>query len=311
MAIYRLETKIIGRKGKGAMGNREKPRRISVVAKAAYRAGQKLRDEETAKSFRYSLRSPEVAHTAILTPEIAPGWLRPSSGAASRTVREQLWNAVEKVERRKDSQLAREFIVSLPVELSEAQRIALVRGFCETEFASKGMVADMSVHRSRDGRNPHAHILCPLRPVEAEGFGKKPDASSKFAGRGRAGAGAKQELEQWRAAWEAACNAALADAGRLERVDRRSLKDRGIKRLPQPKIGVAAAAMQRSGMAEYLAAPALARSTLILNEVMPFGQGMESLHDVRQLGDGPAGQYERNYAPGPRPGAPTCDRMGD
>ncbi len=48
-----------------------------------------------------------------------------------------------------------------------------------------------------------------------------------------------------RQSWADAVNAALEKAGRDERVDHRSLKDRGMDALPQPKIGVAATAMKR------------------------------------------------------------------
>ena len=41
--------------------------------------------------------------------------------------REQLWNAVEEVETVKDSRLAREFVVALPIELSREEQVELLR----------------------------------------------------------------------------------------------------------------------------------------------------------------------------------------
>src|SRR5262249_24306119 len=143
---------------------------------------------------------------------------------------------------------AREFGLALPVELGRQEQIGLARSWCKGELASKGFVADMALHRSKDGKNPHAHVLCTLRPVEGDGFGKKPDTSGQFNGRGSVGKGAKGELEAWRASWETYCNRALEAAGSDARVDHRSLKDRGIDRIPQPKIGVDATAMKRKGL---------------------------------------------------------------
>ena len=101
--------------------------------------------------------------------------------------------------------------------------------------------------RSKDGNNPHTHVLCTLRPVEGEGFGNKPDMSGKFNDRGNVGQGAKSDLASWRASWETHCNAALEAGGLEARIDHRSLKEQGIDREPEPKIGVEATAMQRRG----------------------------------------------------------------
>jgi len=51
-----------------------------------------------------------IVHTEILLPDHAP---------AEYTDRAVLWNAVEKIERAKNSQLAREIELALPVELTQ------------------------------------------------------------------------------------------------------------------------------------------------------------------------------------------------
>ena len=86
--------------------------------------------------------------------------------------RQVLWNAVELKERRADSQLCREWIVSLPVELSADQNVQLMRSFLQDEFVSKGMIADCCFHKLSSG-NPHCHILLTMRQVDKGGFGKK------------------------------------------------------------------------------------------------------------------------------------------
>ena len=79
-----------------------------------------------------------------------------------------LWNAVEANEKTKDSQLAREFIVALPVELDKRQWIGLVSEFIQNNFVSDGMCADVAIHDT-DGHNPHTHILLTMRPLDEKG----------------------------------------------------------------------------------------------------------------------------------------------
>jgi len=273
-AHFRIETRIIGRKAKDKAGKVIPGRTSSVVAKAAYRSGQALRDERAELTFNYRSRTQEVAYSEILVPENAPEWLKgpvQDSNAGTRKqrdVREQLWNTIERVEKRTDSQLAREFIASLPRVLTREQQIELIKAWCKDELVSKGFVADLAVHKSKNGQNPHAHILVTMRPVAGDGFGKKPDTAGKFNGRGAAGIGAKDELVAWRESYEKYENAALEKAGRPERVDCRSLKDRGIDRIPEPKMGVDATAMKRRGIdAERFQE---VRQVKVLNDVMPM-----------------------------------------
>ena len=82
--------------------------------------------------------------------------------------REKLWNAVEEVETAKDSRLAREFVVALPIELNREEQIALLQEFIREQFVSDGMCADAAIHDT-DGHNPHAHILLTVRPLDEQG----------------------------------------------------------------------------------------------------------------------------------------------
>ena len=108
-----------------------------------------------------------VDHVETLAPANAPAWVQD---------RAALWNAVEAAETRKNSQVAREIRVALPVELDHGQRVELVREFCQREFVARGMVADIALHapgREGDDRNHHAHILLTTREIGPEGFGAK------------------------------------------------------------------------------------------------------------------------------------------
>ena len=59
----------------------------------------------------------------ILLPKDAPEWMGD---------REKLWNGVEKTEKRKDAQLAREINIALPRELSPEQNWGLLKSFVQT-----------------------------------------------------------------------------------------------------------------------------------------------------------------------------------
>ena len=82
--------------------------------------------------------------------------------------REKLWNAVEAAEKAKDSRLAREFVVALPIELNQEQQISLIEKFVQEQFVADGMCADAAIHDT-DGHNPHAHILLTVRPLDEKG----------------------------------------------------------------------------------------------------------------------------------------------
>ena len=155
MAIYHVSGKIISRSG----GR-------SAVAAAAYRSAEKLFDERIGVFHDYSNKADDVLYKEILKPENAPEWVMD---------REKLWNEVERVEKRKDAQLAREFVVSLPKELNLEQNIELGKEFVKKEFVSLGMIADVCIH---DGKyhgesQPHMHVMLTLREISEEGFGKK------------------------------------------------------------------------------------------------------------------------------------------
>lgn len=94
--------------------------------------------------------------------------LLPSYALLEWNDREQLWNAVEAAEKTKDSRLAREIIVALPVELEHDEQIALTSAYISQQFVSDGMCADVAIHDT-DGHNPHAHILLTMRPLNEDG----------------------------------------------------------------------------------------------------------------------------------------------
>ena len=118
-----------------------------------------LRNEIKSYIVRQGMTMQEVVWQQVFLPEYAPQEWKD---------REQLWNAVEEVETAKDSRLAREFVVALPIELSRQEQIELLHEFIREQFVSDGMCADAAIHDT-DGHNPHAHILLTVRPLDEQG----------------------------------------------------------------------------------------------------------------------------------------------
>jgi len=257
MAIFRLEAKIFGREKRGR----------SVIAAAAYRAGTKLKDELRDKIFDYARRTKGVIHSDILAPEDAPGWVHDSG---------QLWNRVEAGEKRIDAQLAREFILAVPRELTADAQFETAVDWAKKELVTSGMVAEISLHHPKDGKNPHVHILCTMRKLEGEKFSAKKPREWNDVGL----------LVKQRESWAAAVNAALEKAGREERVDHRSLKDRGIDRQPEPKIGVAATAMKRKGLLDDPERFKLVRKVKLFNDALPFIRAIQHHGQIQHYGMG-------------------------
>jgi hypothetical protein len=230
MAIFRLRVNIISR-SKGQ----------SVIASAAYRAGEKLHDPNRIKDHDYTRKS-GVEHTQIMAPANAPAWVQiaPGNKAQEHTARQELWQRAEASETRKNAQLAREVVVALPHELDQQQRIELVRDFVERNFVAHGMIADVALHAPEPGGNPrnfHAHILLTMRDLSLDGF----------QGHKRRDWNRKELLQDWREDWAKTANRHLERAGRPERIDHRSNEERGIDREPEPKLGPIAHEIEKSG----------------------------------------------------------------
>jgi hypothetical protein len=219
VAIYHYDCSIIKR----SLGS-------SSVASAAYRSSEKILDEKTGNPNDYTKKK-GVLHTEIITPENVPDWAKN---------RHQLWNAVEAAEKRKDSQLAREIMVALPNELTEAQRLELVCNYITEQFTTKGMIADLAIHapnRKGDNRNYHAHILLTMRKITPEGFGNKERAWN-----------AKANIYQWREQWQHHTNRMLREAGLDCQIDGRSHVKKGLDKEPLLHLGVHATALERKGI---------------------------------------------------------------
>ena len=244
MAIYHLCIKIISR-GKGK----------SAVAASAYRSGEKIKNEYDGIVHDFT-RKGGIAHTEILLPQNAP---------QAFLDRGTLWNSVEKIEKSKNSQLAREIEIALPKELNREKQIELVREYVKDNFVYIGMCADIALHDKNDG-NPHAHILLTMRPLnEDTTWGAKSkkeyildengekvklkNGNYKTRKINTTDWNEQDKAEEWRKAWANITNKYLEKNSIQEKVDHRSYQRQGIEQIPTIHLGVSATQMEKKGIA--------------------------------------------------------------
>lgn len=181
MAIYHFRVQIIKR-NEGR----------SAVAAAAYRSADKIKSVYEGKDYDFTNKR-FVEYSEISLPDNAPEIYND---------RATLWNSVEMLEKAKDAQLAREFEISLPVELTVEQNIQFAKKFIDEVFVSEGMIADWSLHNparkddlgrclDKNGNvttdeneyifsNPHIHVMTTLRPLNDDGsFANKTEIEYK------------------------------------------------------------------------------------------------------------------------------------
>ena len=228
MAIYHCTCKIISR-GQGR----------SAVGAAAYRSGEKLYNEYDGIEHDYTKKG-GVVYSEIMLCENAPKEYQD---------RQTLWNAVEQIEKSSKAQLAREYEVALPVELSREEQIKLVRDFAKENFVDNGMCVDFSILDKEDG-NPHAHIMLTTRPIEQDNsWGVKQKKEYILDKNGQKQYDKKKQtykcktvkttnwdskefLQRSRESWAEKVNQELEKKSLPQRIDHRSLKEQGVDRVP-------------------------------------------------------------------------------
>ena len=244
MAIFHSHVQIKSR-GKGK----------SAVAAAAYRAGERIKNEYDGRIHDYTRKS-GIVHTEIMLPVNAP---------AEYSNRAVLWNYVEKIEKSVNSQLAWELDIALPVELTLEQNIALARDYVQRTFVDAGMCADLCVHDTGNG-NPHFHVMLVLRPINEDGSwgGKQKkeyildDNGSKIYDKRKrqykcrsvpsTDWNEQSKADEWRQAWQDMVNAELKRFGFDSRIDRRSNVEQGISGIPTIHLGVQAFRLEKCGI---------------------------------------------------------------
>ena len=228
----------------------------SCMASCAYYTGEKKYSE-----YECCWKYPHSSPSRVKLVEV----MLPSNAPRAYADPQTLWNAVDAAETSVNAQTARSMLFALPRELTDEQNLALVRDFCQKEFVDKGMVCNFFYHDKDDG-NPHVHIMLTLRAMDENGKwlpkSKNVYALDENGNRIRTPNGSWKRIkvdtvdwnerkygEIWRQDWAAAQNAALEAAGRMERVDMRSLERQGVEdRLPQKHLGPTASALERKGV---------------------------------------------------------------
>ncbi len=243
MAIFHFTVNIISRSnGRSAVGA------------AAYRSGEKIENLHDGIVHDYT-RKRGIADTIILLPPQAP---------KEYFDRGTLWNAVERVEKSKKAQLARDIELSLPRELPFFKQRRLAIEFVRKNFVDGGMCADICFHDKGDG-NPHAHIMLTMRPINADGsWGQKQkkeyildeNGNKIYDKRKRqykcnsiptTDWNEQYKCEEWRKSWADFVNQYLKKNFISERVDHRSYKRQGIDRIPTIHLGPVASQMEKKG----------------------------------------------------------------
>ena len=229
----------------------------SAVASAAYISGEKIKNEWDGVTHDYTKKQ-GVISKEIFLPDHAPKEYKD---------RKTLWNSVELFEKNSNAQLARNFIISLPKELSIEENKKMIEEYIQNNFVKEGMIVDLAIHdESRDGnQNIHAHIMTIVRPINEDGtWGQKSkkeyildEKGEKVLNKNGKPKTRKVELttwndkgnvEKWREKFSNLCNKYLERAGAEKRVDHRSFKRQGIKQIPTIHLGASASAMERKGI---------------------------------------------------------------
>lgn len=154
------------------------------------------------------------------------------------------WKMADEYER-KNGSTYREHVITLPRELNEAQRLALIHDWIEQEIGDK-FAYQFAIHtpKAMDGKEqPHCHLMFSERTID--GIERDPDqyfkrynaknperGGAKKANTGIPPAERKAELSAQRDRWEKMCNSHLELANQKARISMKSLAARGISREP-------------------------------------------------------------------------------
>jgi len=225
----------------------------SAVAGVAYRLGLRLLDRRTGIWHDYRKRQlgEEIVRALTIAPEGAPEWC---------TDPDELWNRCEAAEKRKDSQVARDYRIPIPLGLTDQQAGHMSEEMAR--FISRQLHTAVSLGLHRDSRidalgaeKPaekvgfHAHLYFPTRRLEEivseDGTsGWAPGAKLVLlSNKNTAGAFVEQLNERW----AELANKYTAAVGLTADYDHRSYVRQDIPITPQPTLGAAVTAMERRG----------------------------------------------------------------
>ena len=203
---YHFNVKFVSR-GKGE----------SLVAKGAYHARDKFREERTGETKDYTYKADRPVNSFVFVDK---------KHGAELQGNESLLNAIDGSETQINSQTGLNFTAALPKELTDEERARMVRDFGREEFFRKGIPAVAHIHAPHqapapaehaedepptDNGNHHAHFLAGLRTLGADGrFGEKHITWDNYS----------ERLDQWREKWADLGARYLEKAGYTVEADR-------------------------------------------------------------------------------------------
>lgn len=235
MANYHFEAKII-----------QRSRGMSITDRAAYITAQKLVDAYTGRTYDRRSHNGSVPYFEIALPPDAPSEYRDV---------QFLLDALNASEKRKDAQMGRSYILSLPLELSGDQQLDLAREFVKENFTQIGQCTIWALHRNKPNRlgrigrlspvneikeNPHLHLIVPFRMVDQGGFQPTKIASQAT--------NTPQYLVSLRKDWADRQNDAFSRFGIEAHVSHESLAMQGIDHQATIPIGAASLALEKQGI---------------------------------------------------------------
>jgi len=285
----------------------------SAVKGAAYRLGLKLFDRRAGAWCDFTKRKigEAVVFAATIAPPNAPAWA---------TDPDELWNRVELAERRKDSQVARDFRLPIPLGLTDESAkelsLELAQYICDelTVPVSLGLHRDGDLDALGKVKPPemqgfHAHLYFPTRPIlcgeavpsgeanqesgdeaRAQGFGPK---LSVLSNRRTSSAVVERLLRRW----AELANKHAGEAGLPADYEHRSYERAGLPDVPRPALSRAAVALERKGQATDQGDRA--RQVLVASQVFEkaHAAALEAQH-ARSVTEGPQ-QAEPEVFPSP------------
>ena len=168
--FYRMEVKVISKTGKrqnGAIGENSarsasayitasKVDALSPIDASAYISGNRVETKERVADYT---KKKGVLSSDIVLPENAPDRLRDPS---------VLWSEVDRMAKRSNADLYREWICCFDKHLSLEQMEQVARQFAES-LAAEGMVVQYALHNEKDNGNYHVHFMAPCRGIDPDG----------------------------------------------------------------------------------------------------------------------------------------------
>lgn len=247
----------------------------SAVGAAAYRLGLRLRDVRTDTWHDYTKRAAgeEVVVALTIAPEGAPQWA---------TDPHELWNRVEACERRGDAQIARDYVVPVPLGLDDTRAEELARRMAD--YICRELCTPVSIGLHRDAETNvfgeikppsqqgyHAHLLFPTRRILLDGEeGVATDAAAELGFGAKLSALSNRRtssgiVELMNKQWAELANELSSEAGLVADYDHRSYERLGIDRTPMPRLSRKAVAMEKKGF--FTRQGDAAREIIVMSEV--------------------------------------------